>query len=87
MKRKRFCKSKSKLLLRFSFLFLLLSANVLIAQTKQAIDVVKDETGQPVQGVNVRGSSFGSTTATDGTFSINVAENVTLVFSTHISTY
>lgn len=81
MKRKRFC--MSKLLLQFSFLFLLLSSNVLFAQTKPVSGVVKDEKGQPVQGANVlvKGSTSGTTTALDGTFSITVVDNATLVIT------
>jgi TonB-dependent starch-binding outer membrane protein SusC len=80
MKRKCFCKV---LLLCFSFLFLLLSTNVLFAQTKLLSGVVKDDKGQPVQGANVsiKGSTTGTTTALNGSFSITVADNATLVIS------
>lgn len=80
MKRKRVCKT---LLLRFSFLLLLLSSSVLFAQNKTVTGTVKDEKGQPMQGVSVmvKGSSTGTNTSADGSFSIAVPDNVVLIFS------
>ncbi|HRI20105.1 MAG TPA: carboxypeptidase-like regulatory domain-containing protein, partial [Panacibacter sp.] len=80
MKRKRVCKT---LLLRFSFLLLLLSSSVLFAQNKTVTGIVKDEKGQPMQGVSVllKGSSSGTNTAANGSFSIMAPDNGVLVFS------
>ncbi|CAN5696991.1 TonB-dependent receptor [soil metagenome] len=80
MKRKRVCKT---LLLQFSFLLLLLSSSVLFAQNKTVTGIVKDDKGQPMQGVSVmvKGSSAGTSTGVDGSFSIAAPDNAVLIFS------
>ncbi len=55
----------------------------LFAQTKQVTGIVRDDKGQPVRGasVMVKGSSAGAPTGEDGSFSLSVPENATLVVS------
>ena len=70
-----------KLLLAFIPLFLVMFAN---AQTKKITGKVTGPDNVPLEGVSVqgKGTSQAATTSSDGTFSLNVAENVkTLVFS------
>lgn len=80
MKKKCFCK---KALLRFSFLLFLLSSNALFAQNKTVTGIVKDNKGQPIQDVSImlKGSSSGTNSAVDGSFSITVPDNGVLIFS------
>lgn len=55
----------------------------LLAQTKQVTGKVTDENGLPLTSVsvNVKNSRKGVTTKIDGTFSLTVPENATLVFT------
>lgn len=82
MKRKCFFKVRSGLF-HFLIILLLLSANAVLAQSQRVSGIVKDEKGQPVQGVSVmvKGSSSGTATTSDGKFFINAPVNATLVFT------
>ena len=55
----------------------------LLAQTKQVTGRVTDENGVPLSSisVNVKNTRTTATTKIDGSFSINVPENATLVFT------
>src|SRR5436189_4494711 len=55
----------------------------LLAQTKQVTGKVTDENGLPLSSisVHVKNSRVGISTKIDGTFSLNVPENATLVFT------
>jgi len=74
-----------KLYLFFIFcLLLLISANRLMAQTDNISGVVKDDTGQPVPGVNVlvKGTTNGTSTDSDGKYSLSIpVKDALLVFS------
>ncbi len=66
------------------FTFLALSFQALFAQPKTISGLINDENGNALQGVNVvaKGSSKGVTTATDGKYSIELADKINiLVFS------
>jgi TonB-dependent starch-binding outer membrane protein SusC len=66
-------------------LFSILCAQLLWAQTRTVTGTVVDDKGAPLPRVSVlvKGSSTGTTTADDGTFSLNVPANArVLVFST-----
>ncbi|WPQ65140.1 TonB-dependent receptor [Chitinophaga sancti] len=71
----------------FVVLFLTLSFPATMFAASYADIVIKgkviDESGEPMQAVSVaiKGTSRGTTTAQDGTFSISANENATLVFS------
>lgn len=68
----------------FFFLFFLVSVFIVNAQTKQIRGtVISAQDNQPVAGASVRvkGRSIGTTTAPDGSFSLNVPTGATLVIS------
>jgi outer membrane receptor protein involved in Fe transport len=64
------------------FAFILLSFNILAQQTS-ITGSIKDETGEPLAGVNVivKGKVIGTTTKIDGTFSLTVNDNPPFVLS------
>lgn len=73
---------KRRVILILSCLFL--SIGFITAQTTRVTGVVIDDVGEPVIGASVvvKGTTIGTITEVDGTFSINVPEgNNTLVFS------
>src|SRR5690349_17443830 len=73
-----------KVLRLLSILTCLLLSVALHAQTRAVKGKVLSQNNQPVSGasVQVKGRSIGTTTATDGSFSLNVpTSNVTLVIS------
>ena len=55
----------------------------MLAQTKQVTGKVTDENGLPLSSisVHVKNSRIGISTKIDGTFSLSVPENATLVFT------
>lgn len=67
---------------KFALLLFLLNASFLFAQ-KEVSGVVKDNTGNPLPGVNIveKGTQNGVSTDMDGAFKIRVKEGATLVFS------
>ncbi|WP_350293649.1 SusC/RagA family TonB-linked outer membrane protein [uncultured Croceitalea sp.] len=64
-------------------LFLFLVFQGAMAQNKTVTGTVTDESGTPLPGVNVveKGTSNGTSTDFDGNYTISVADNATLVFS------
>jgi TonB-linked SusC/RagA family outer membrane protein len=70
----------------FVFTCFLLSSWMAISQTKQAAGTVRDETGEPVIGATViaKGTSAGTVTKSDGTFSLEVPETVTTLLIRYI---
>ncbi|MFM2338867.1 MAG: hypothetical protein RL115_2060 [Bacteroidota bacterium] len=72
---KKLTMGKSKLSL---LIVLLLSGSFLLAQNKNITGKVIDAGGSPLAGVSVKvkGTSIGTTSNTDGSFSITVADNV-----------
>src|SRR6476619_2281932 len=71
--------------MRITFLLLcMLLLNIcLLAQTKQITGKVTDESGVPLNSISVgvKNTRTLTTTKVDGSFSINVPENGTLVFT------
>ena len=67
---------------KFALLLFLLNATFIFAQ-KDISGVVKDNTGNPLPGVNIieKGTQNGVSTDSDGSFKIKVKEGATLVFS------
>jgi len=67
---------------KFAFLLFLLNVSFLFAQ-KEVSGVVKDNTGNPLTGVNIveKGTQNGVSTEINGTYKIKVNEGATLVFS------
>src|SRR5436190_8053800 len=67
----------------FLFLCMLCLEISLLAQTKQVTGKVTDENGVPLNSISVhlKNSRTGVTTRIDGTYSLNVPENATLVFT------
>ncbi|TDE28836.1 TonB-dependent receptor [Flavobacterium ranwuense] len=67
---------------KFAFLLFLLNVSFLFAQ-KEVSGVVKDNTGNPLPGVNIveKGTQNGVSTDMDGAYKIKVKEGATLVFS------
>ncbi|MBY0486289.1 MAG: carboxypeptidase-like regulatory domain-containing protein, partial [Flavobacteriaceae bacterium] len=67
---------------KITLLLFLFSITSVFAQ-KQISGVVKDNSGQPLVGVNIveKGTSNGVSTDIDGTFKIKIKEGATLVFS------
>src|SRR5438477_2790222 len=67
----------------FLFLCMFCLEISLLAQTKQVTGKVTDENGLPLSSisVHVKNSRIGISTKIDGTFSLNVPENATLVFT------
>lgn len=67
---------------KITLLLFLFSITSVFAQ-KQISGVVKDNSGQPLVGVNIveKGTSNGVATDIDGTFKIKIKEGATLVFS------
>jgi hypothetical protein len=65
-------------------LLLIFSSFTLLAQTKTVTGTVLDNNGQPIAGVSIviKGSSTGTTTNTEGKFSLTVPESAELQFST-----
>ncbi len=63
--------------------FVLFSAQILSAQTREVTGKVTDANGAPLNGasINVKNSRVGTGAGTDGTFKINVAPNTVLVIS------
>lgn len=73
---------KKKLLIIFGLLFLTVSQ--IIAQDKVIIGkVISDDDNSPLPGVsiNIKGTSKGTLTGSDGKYTINASENTVLVFS------
>src|SRR5690606_11221750 len=71
---------------KFHYYFMMLAfflAQGLMAQNKTVSGTVSDNMGTPLPGVNVveKGTTNGTSTDFDGNFSIEVANNATLVFS------
>jgi hypothetical protein len=62
---------------------LLFTSLQLLAQVKKVTGMVHDDKGQPVSGARVviRGTAKGTTTGSDGKFSIRTPGNATLVIS------
>src|SRR5438552_2238195 len=67
----------------FLFLCMFFLEISLLAQTKQVTGKVTDENGLPLSSisVHVKNSRIGISTKIDGTFSLSVPENATLVFT------
>lgn len=67
---------------KFAFLLFLLNVSFLFAQ-KEVSGVVKDNTGNPLTGVNIveKGTQNGVSTEINGAYKIKVNEGATLVFS------
>ncbi|MFV8335826.1 TonB-dependent receptor [Flavobacterium sp. RSP29] len=67
---------------KFALLLLLLNVSFLFAQ-KEVSGIVKDNTGNPLPGVNIveKGTQNGVSTDMDGAYKIKVKEGATLVFS------
>ena len=67
---------------KFALLLFLFNATFLFAQ-KDVSGVVKDNTGNPLPGVNIieKGTQNGVSTDSDGSYKIKVREGSTLVFS------
>ncbi|MFV8270175.1 TonB-dependent receptor [Flavobacterium sp. GT2N3] len=67
---------------KFALLLFLLNVSFLFAQ-KEISGVVKDNTGNPLTGVNIveKGTQNGVSTDMDGAYKIKVNEGATLVFS------
>ena len=67
---------------KFALLLILLNVSFLFAQ-KEVSGVVKDNTGNPLPGVNIveKGTQNGVSTDMDGAYKIKVKEGATLVFS------
>ena len=67
---------------KIALLLILLNASFLFAQ-KDVSGVVKDNTGNPLPGVNIieKGTQNGVSTDSDGSYKIKVKEGATLVFS------
>ncbi|MBA2562941.1 MAG: carboxypeptidase-like regulatory domain-containing protein, partial [Chitinophagaceae bacterium] len=74
-----------KIFLQLFFMLFFIASNIFVfAQEKKAITgFVKDSSGNGISGVTVKekGSAGGSTTDANGSFSIRVKSNATLVFS------
>ena len=75
---------------RFFFLFcalLTFSAQTLLAQTRTVNGSVKNEAGEPMQGVSVvaRGSSQGASSGADGSFSLPVAAGTRVLQFTYVN--
>jgi TonB-linked SusC/RagA family outer membrane protein len=66
-----------------TILVMLVSASVLVAQTRTISGVIKDDTGLPLPGASVieKGTTNGSVTDADGKFSITVSSGATLIIS------
>ncbi len=62
---------------------LLLTAQLLIAQTREVTGKVTDANGTPLNGASIRVKSTkgGTSAAPDGTFKVNAAANATLIIS------
>jgi TonB-dependent starch-binding outer membrane protein SusC len=62
---------------------LLLSTSLALAQERSISGTVSDETGQPLPGVNilVKGTSLGTVSDANGSFTIGVNDDAILVFS------
>jgi hypothetical protein len=62
---------------------MLMFASVTLAQERVVTGTVVDETGAGMPGVNVlvKGTPQGTVTSAQGTFSISVPQNATLVFT------
>ena len=73
-------KSWMKRAFSVALLFVLSSAYMFAQQVK---GTVQDASGEPLIGVNIleKGTSNGTVSRADGTYSINVAKGKTLVFS------
>lgn len=67
---------------KIALLLILLNASFLFAQ-KDVSGVVKDNTGNPLPGVNIieKGTQNGVSTDSDGSYKIKVKEGATLVYS------
>ena len=67
----------------FLTLLIVLTTQIIFAQTKTVTGTVSDNTGLPLPGVNVliKGTSSGTQTDFDGNYSIEVDNNQQLVFS------
>jgi len=65
------------------FLVFLISSVAVYAQERSISGTVKDETGQPMPGVNVivKGTTTGTASDGDGKYTLSVPENATLVFT------
>ena len=63
--------------------FVLFSAQIVSAQTREVTGKVTDANGAPLNGasINVKNSRIGTGAGADGTFKINVAPNTVLVIS------
>ena len=74
------CMKKNLLLL---FMFFCLTTTLALAQDRTITGKVVDKDGQPVPGatVIVKGTTTGASTKADGTFSLNVPSNATLIIS------
>jgi iron complex outermembrane receptor protein len=76
-------KNQTQLIMKkFALLLFLLNVSFLFAQ-KEVSGVVKDNTGNPLPGVNIveKGTQNGVSTDMDGAYKIKVKEGATLVFS------
>src|SRR5881227_2667159 len=63
--------------------YLLFASLPLLAQVKTVSGTVHDDKGQPVSGASImiRGTSKGTTSSSDGKFSIQAPDNATLAIS------
>ena len=76
-------KNQTQLIMKkIALLLILLNASFLFAQ-KDVSGVVKDNTGNPLPGVNIieKGTQNGVSTDSDGSYKIKVKDGATLVFS------